>query len=115
MRACNLLNLITNDATSSPSGRALMSNSGCVAASVRMFVCVCVSPIGFPVPYQCAAGAIPSLVGINTTFKWVDASQLAESETIELKERVLESTEYEILMRINFFCVCVLSCLLYDH
>lgn len=96
MRACNLLNLITNDATSSPSGRALMSNSGCVAESV------CVSPIGFPVPYQCAAGAMPSLVGINTTFKWVDAC-----ETIELKEEVMESKEIEILMRINFFCVCV--------
>lgn len=108
MRACNLLNLITNDATSSPSGRAHMSNSGCVSESVRVCpcVCVCVSPIGFPVPYQCAAGAMPSLVGINTTFKWVDAAQLAACETIELKERVLESKEYEILMRISFFCVC---------
>lgn len=72
-----------------------------------MSVCVCVSPIGFPVPYQCAAGAMPSLLGINTTFKWVDASQLAESETIELKKQVLDSEEYEIPMRINFFCVCV--------
>lgn len=66
-----------------------------------MCPCVCVSPIGFPVPYQSAAGAMPSLVGINTTFKWVDASQL-----IELKEQVLESEEIEILMRINCYCVC---------
>lgn len=63
-----------------------------------------------PFPYEYVAGAMPSLVRINTTFKWVDASQLDESQTIELKEQVYDSEEYQNLMRSSWestFFVCV--------